>query len=207
MSTRSVRPALHNLSPEVSFWPWPHDAWQSLRVLSDDGVNLAFLTSGVKTSSHFSIPRSSAHSGHSSVVGSSSYAVFISFHKMNFCKEARKEGEEEGLSCRRREGGPREELIDYLPPKKCNQNHPQSISAKTHRGKRKESVLGWLERKAPGCPECILWRLQGADKGSPRGRQCREQSRVKGNCRSTYRNPEREWGRLARDWGLAYQRL
>ena len=51
--------------------------------------------------------------------------------------------------------GPREELIDYLPPKKCNQNHPQSIGSKTFRG-RKESVLGRLERKEPRCPECIL---------------------------------------------------
>lgn len=41
---------------------------------------------------------------------------------------------------------------------------------KTCRRKRKESVLGWLEQES-GCPECILWRLWGADKGSPRGRQ------------------------------------
>lgn len=39
-------------------------------------------------------------------------------------------------------GGPKEELLDYLPSKKCNQDHPQSIGSKTCGGRRKESVLG-----------------------------------------------------------------
>lgn len=60
-------------------------------------------------------------------------------------------------------GGPREELLDYLPPKKCNQDHPQSIGSKTCGGRRKESVLGgWSGRSqaaqsvsCEGCEEQI----------------------------------------------------
>lgn len=110
-------------------------------------------------SSHFSIPQSSP-------LGMAVFGALVPVwplsHLTNELQRSWK-GRRGGVTMQVQRGGPEKSSVDYLPPKKCNQNHQQSIGSETRRRKERNQCWGgWSGRSqaaqsvsCEGCEEQI----------------------------------------------------